>query len=146
MPRYFTLDQAHAMLPRVEENLRQALQVKARHEEAGRTLRDYYRRVQMMGGMLIDQKHVSGMRSRVEALTSRLRELIEEIHEWGCQVKDLDTCLCDFPSLYRGREVYLCWKLGEDGISNWHPVEEGFRGRRPIDRDFLENHRGDLLD
>lgn len=134
------------MLPRVEGNLRQALEVKKHHDGAGQALRAYYHRVQMMGGMLVDSKHVSAMRSRVEALTSRLRELIEEIHEWGCLVKDLDTGLCDFPSLYRGQEVYLCWKLGEDRIENWHPVEEGFQGRRPIDAEFLENHHGDLLD
>ncbi len=134
------------MLPRVEENLRQAIQVKIHHDQAGQALRAYWQRVQMSGGMLVDQKHVSAMRSRADALTSRLRELIEQIHEWGCLVKDLDTGLCDFPSLYHGQEVYLCWKLGEARIENWHPVEEGFGGRRPIDREFLENHRGDLLD
>lgn len=146
MPRYFTLAQAEAMLPRVEENLRQALEIKAHHDEAGEALRAYFHRVQMMGGMIIDQKRLSAMRSRMDALSRRLGELIGEIHQWGCLVKDLDTGLCDFPALYRGKEVYLCWKLGEQGIANWHPVEEGFRGRRPIDSDFLHHHRGDLLD
>ncbi|MGH9355093.1 MAG: DUF2203 family protein [Terriglobia bacterium] len=32
-----------------------------------------------------------------------------------------------------GREVYLCWKLGEPGIEYWHGVEEGFAGRKPLD-------------
>jgi hypothetical protein len=143
MPRFFTLEQAHRMLPRVEQQLRHAIQVKSHYDAAGKAIRDYQRRVQMMGGMLVDRHKLATMHSRVEALTSRLQELVEEIHGWGCLVKDLDTGLCDFPTLYRGREVYLCWRLGEEGISNWHPVEEGFRGRRPLDLDFLENHRGD---
>jgi hypothetical protein len=49
----------------------------------------------------------------------------------------------DFPTLFRGVEVYLCWKLGESGIEFWHGVDEGFRGRKPIDQDFLDHHEGD---
>jgi hypothetical protein len=57
-------------------------------------------------------------------------------------VKDLDIGLIDFPTLFRGREVYLCWRMGETGIRYWHG-EEGFRGRKEIDRDFLDNHSAD---
>ena len=32
-----------------------------------------------------------------------------------------------------GREVCLCWRLGEDSISHWHELESGFRGRQPIE-------------
>ena len=39
--------------------------------------------------------------------------------------------------------MLLCWKLGEAGIGHWHGLEEGFRGRKAIDRDFLDNHEGD---
>jgi hypothetical protein len=34
--------------------------------------------------------------------------------------------------------------MGESGIGYWHGVDEGFAGRKPIDRDFLDNHQGDL--
>jgi hypothetical protein len=37
----------------------------------------------------------------------------------------------------------MCWRAGEDAIEFWHGTEDGFAGRRPIDRDFLEHHRGD---
>jgi hypothetical protein len=39
--------------------------------------------------------------------------------------------------------VCLCWKLGEDRIRFWHSTDEGFRGRKEIDQEFLQNHRGD---
>jgi hypothetical protein len=58
-------------------------------------------------------------------------------------VKDLDIGLIDFPTLFHGVEVYLCWKLDEPAIEFWHGVDEGFRGRKAIDRDFRDNHRGD---
>jgi hypothetical protein len=44
---------------------------------------------------------------------------------------------------YRDQDVCLCWKLGEDRIAFWHGSEEGFRGRKPIDQEFLQNHRGE---
>ena len=59
-------------------------------------------------------------------------------------VKDLDSGLIDFPTLFRGDEVYLCWKLGESGIGFWHKIEDGFPGRKPIDQDFKDNHRGEI--
>ena len=51
--------------------------------------------------------------------------------------------LVDFPTLFKGVEVYLCWKLGEPAIDFWHGIDEGFRGRKPIDKEFLDHHRGD---
>ncbi len=146
MARFFTLDQAHALLPLVERNFRQVLALRLRHQQAEEELAEVDRLVRTMGGMLIDRQKVSGMRTRRDAAVSGLSELIGEIQQWGCIVKDLDTGLCDFPTLYRGQEVYLCWKLGEGRIEYWHGVHEWFRGRKPVDRDFLDHHRGDLPD
>jgi hypothetical protein len=72
-----------------------------------------------------------------------LRRALEQAQETGGLVKDLDTGLVDFPTMYRGVEVCLCWKLGEGAIGYWHGVDEGFRGRKPIDQDFRDQHRGD---
>src|ERR1035441_793134 len=47
-----------------------------------------------------------------------------------------------FPTLFRGQEVYLCWKLGEPFIEFWHGMNEGFRGRKAIDRDFSDHLEG----
>ena len=68
---------------------------------------------------------------------------VDGVDELGAQVKDLDIGLIDFLTRYHGREVCLCWKLGEHGIRFWHSQEEGFKGRKPIDAEFLENHHGD---
>ena len=74
-----------------------------------------------------------------EQLTQRLeeetRELVAcagEIQALGAVVKDLELGLVDFPSLRDGEEVFLCWRVGEDEIGFWHPVDEGFAGRRPL--------------
>jgi hypothetical protein len=143
MPRYFTLDQAEQILPKVEAAVRTAIGLKADFQHADESLRDLSRRVMMSGGMVVNRESALLLRQTREDSAERLKEAMEQITEYGCQVKDLDIGLLDFPTLYRGREVLLCWRLGEQRIEYWHGLEEGFRGRKPIDEDFLANHRGD---
>jgi hypothetical protein len=62
-----------------------------------------------------------------------VRRLLAEIAGAGIVLRDLDRGLIDFPSLRDGREVYLCWELGEDSVEFWHDLDAGFGGREPID-------------
>jgi hypothetical protein len=61
-----------------------------------------------------------------------LQALIDELNEFGCVLKDPDMGLIDFLSLRNGREVYLCWHLGENRINYWHNLDAGFAGRQPL--------------
>jgi hypothetical protein len=144
MTRYFTLHQAERLLPDVERFIREAIGLKEEYQQAETELRSEMQRVTMLGGVDLNRAAFAELRARREASAERLKATIEEIHEIGCLVKDLDTGLIDFPTLFRGEEVYLCWKLGETGIAFWHGIEEGFRGRKAIDSEFLKNHRGEL--
>ena len=143
MPRYFTLSQAEQLLPEVESAIRDAIESKNGFEEVEAEWQSFASRVSMLGGVRVDHTQLSDLRERREACASRIKESVERIQEYGCLVKDLNMGLIDFPTLFRGEEVYLCWKLGESGIQFWHGVTEGFRGRKPIDGDFLANHRGE---
>jgi hypothetical protein len=73
-----------------------------------------------------------GLEQQMERLVDHLARGIREIEVMGIELKDIDAGLIDFPSLHRGRIVYLCWRLGEDEISFWHEISTGFAGRRPI--------------
>src|SRR5258708_24266899 len=143
MPRYFTVQQAERVLPSVESAIRKAISYKADHQEAEEEWQSFASRVTLMGGMRVDHSQLLDQKRRRESSALGLKESIEKIQEYGCVVKDLDIGLIDFPTLYRGEEVYLCWKLGESGITFWHGVNEGFAGRKPIDQEFLDHHRGD---
>jgi hypothetical protein len=68
---------------------------------------------------------------------------LQAVNELGVLVKDLDIGLIDFLTRYHDRDVCLCWRLGEDRIRFWHGTEDGFRGRRRIDEEFLANHSAD---
>jgi hypothetical protein len=58
---------------------------------------------------------------------------LAQLDWWGVIVRDLDTGICDFPALREGREVYLCWRVGEERIGWWHEIDGGFAGRQPLD-------------
>lgn len=145
MPKYFTLAEAESLLPEVERAMRDALDMYARHQAADAKLDESLQRISMLGGTMVDRDAISKLRDSRNAAAGELKEKIDAIHARGCQIKDLRIGLIDFPTLYRENEVLLCWRFGENGIGFWHDLEEGFRGRKPIDQDFLDNHRGDRL-
>jgi len=143
MPKRFTLEQARALLPTLGGLLREALEAKESFDEMERSIQQFAERVMSMGGMVVDREQVLERRRRRESSARRLKNAIEAVQELGCVIKDLDIGLVDFPTTFRGVEVYLCWKLGEPDIGFWHGVDEGFRGRKAIDQDFLDHHHGD---
>jgi hypothetical protein len=143
MARRFHLRQAEALLASVEGDLRQAMSLRDELAQVVSGLAGVARHVSQSGGALLHQSQVAEAKARQVALTVRLKEAIDDVHQYGCQIKDLEAGLIDFPTTFQGREVYLCWKVGENGIRFWHEVSDGFRGRKPIDQHFLENHGGD---
>lgn len=143
MPKRFTLAEAQALIPQVEKLLQNAIAAKAEYEEAESAIQDFSEHIMLMGGVNVDRQQAVAARNRLETAAACLRTSIEGVREIGCVIKDLDLGLIDFPTLLRGQEVYLCWKLDEPAIEFWHGVDEGFRGRKPIDQDFRDHHRGD---
>jgi len=139
MARKFTLREAESLLPRLTELLHEAVALKAGYQAAERRFASLTSRIAMLGGANLDQERAAEARRGRDGAAERLNHAIAAIHETGCVVKDLDIGLLDFPALFRGREVYLCWKLGEPAIRFWHGIDEGFAGRKPIGAEFLES-------
>jgi hypothetical protein len=143
VPRFFTLLEAEALLPQIQKYLQKLSSAKQQHEEADAQITGIHQRIALAGGSIPPHAQLLELKQQKEAAARHLKETVEAIHDTGCQLKDLEMGLIDFPTLYRGQEVYLCWKSGERDIGYWHHVEDGYRGRRPIDSEFLSNHRGD---
>ena len=145
MPRHFTVTEAERMLPEVDRALRDALFHKAEYQVAEEALNATLQGIRMAGGSRVNPGPILATRARRDASAAALREVFEKIEQMGVLVKDLDIGLIDFLTRYQGREVCLCWKLGEERIRFWHGTDEGFAGRKPVDDEFLENHRGDAV-
>jgi hypothetical protein len=71
-------------------------------------------------------------RAYYEALT----ESLSAIERMGGEVKDMEMGLVDFLARRGDEDVLLCWKLGERSVEHWHPIDAGFRGRKPIDENI----------
>lgn len=72
------------------------------------------------------------LRLRMQGLVDQMQASVARIDGWGITLRDIDTGMIDFPALVSGRQVWLCWQLGEGSIAWWHELEDGFAGRRPL--------------
>ncbi len=143
MAHHFTLAEARALLPVVGRNIRDSVQAKERYQDAEAWLQNLGQRILMQGGMTVDINVAEATKSQRDSNAHTLKNSIEKLEELGVVIKDLDIGLVDFPTLYKGEEVYLCWRMDEADIEHWHGVHEGFAGRKEIDQSFVDNHCGE---
>lgn len=73
-------------------------------------------------------------------LIQNIEGYLNELEEIGCFFKDwnFQLGLVDFPSIICGEKVLLCWQSDEESINFYHGVNEGYVGRKPIPKIYLE--------
>ena len=123
--RFFTLDEANAVLPRLNELLDQAMQARRAIVEARPELWPVLKKSIGNGG----SKKAGEMLPEFQ----RLEAAVGAIEKLGVHLKDTDLGLVDF--LHRlpdGTEVYLCWRYGEQKVAYWHELHAGYAGRKRL--------------
>jgi hypothetical protein len=129
--RYFTAEEANEALlevrPLTEELVghRRAL-VELQERQSAVTAR-----IAGNGGN-VEPHELEEVQAQLDEEVAGIARCVARIHEVGALVKDLDDGLVDFPATRDGRDVLLCWRLGEDEIGFWHGLDEGFSGRKPL--------------
>ena len=131
--RLFTLTEAERVRQELEPFLVEAMECRKKLSGLDNDLSAVAARIMMMGGVIVPYEALAKLRREHTRLAESLKSSLERILETGCVIKDLDVGLLDFPSIIDNEEVYLCWKLGEAAITNWHSTSEGFASRKPID-------------
>jgi hypothetical protein len=132
--RYFTIAEANELVPHLEEVFGRVLRLRAQLRTASQELEG-------LGERLTEEslRSASGppelqrARGRALVLVEMLADEFRALEELGVQVKDPDTGLCDFVARHQGRDVFLCWRLGEKRVGFWHELNGGFAGRKPLD-------------
>ena len=125
MPQYFTLQQANEALKTIRPLMDEV-----------QAIRQKILSNQPEAWPAIEKSAGNGGNKALSAMVQdfeRFDALIHQILNTGVQIKDINIGLLDFPAIRNGREVYLCWKHGEDDIAFWHEVDAGFAGRQSID-------------
>ena len=132
--RLFTADEANALLPRLTEIFRRMDPKLARLREIQDLVEDaetYWH----SNGDGMPPEELAGYRHLV-AQAAEVRAAVEadvrDIQAMGCELKDVHQGLIDFPAFIEGSIAYLCWQCGEGTVAQWHPLEAGFAGRRPL--------------
>jgi hypothetical protein len=114
--RHYSLEEASALLPWVEEQL-------VRLRSARDRLGDAEARAELAEA---GQGNGGGSPGKVVSEGFlELREAMLGLREREIVLRDLDRGLIDFPSLRGDREVYLCWEEGETGFAGRRPLDDG---------------------
>lgn len=133
-PRYFTIDEVNRLIPRLEELLPQVREARQRLIEQERALgRIVSQRADTNGFHMERETEAGKLKGEADDAITTFRQLVQEVNDLGAEIKDPEQGLVDFRGLYEGREVYLCWRLGEPECAWWHDLDTGFAGRQPIE-------------
>jgi hypothetical protein len=84
------------------------------------------------GGPDLDPEEAQRIRLRMQGIVDQMAAAVARIDAVGINLRDIERGLIDFPALVSGRQVWLCWELGEDAIGFWHELDAGFGSRRPL--------------
>jgi len=117
--RRFSLDQANRSLPLVSRIVRDIVNT---HERVAQL----QARIDEMPA-----KETALIQQQLDEAMENLQDYVDELGVIGVELKDYETGLIDFPGRHQGRDIYLCWRLGEDKVDHWHELQAGFAGRQP---------------
>lgn len=122
--RYFTVEEANECIPELMDEISLLRAIRAQLAGLHAMITPLLEVVSSNGG----SRHTPELLKA----TTRFQEVLDRIAARGCHLKGLDPGLVDFPHLRQGREVYLCWQMGENEIRYWHEIDDGFDGRQPL--------------
>jgi|SRR5215471_20229238 len=131
MAHYFTREEAEALLPQIIVVLHKIQERRKEMQQSEEELGTL--RVQSMGNGHHLHERMIRLQQNLTRHIQVLQALVDDLNEFGCELKDADSGLIDFLSLRNGREIYLCWRLGEERINYWHYLDTGFAGRQPLE-------------
>jgi hypothetical protein len=127
----FTLPEARALLPLVRALIAGFNEARDSASAAAKRL-DEIERARSKENVLAIARPLRETRSELGERTQQMRDVVRQMQDLGVEVKHLDPALIDFPCLFDGHVVYLCWQEGEETVAFWHETDAGFAGRQRL--------------
>ena len=130
----FSIAEANAMIPRLEAIFRSLDPKLARLRELRELIEDAegYWGDGLLSAPPKDRDSYARALQEQADLERTVQTEIDEVHSFGCDLKDLHRGLVDFPSRIGTEVAYLCWQRGEGRVAWWHTLESGFAGRKAL--------------
>ncbi|MGH2388562.1 MAG: DUF2203 domain-containing protein [Chloroflexota bacterium] len=129
--RIFTLSEARTLLPELQAHFARFAQARGATTRTVEELEELERQ-RTRANTLELARPLRMLRETLGAHAEEMRESLRMVQDLGVVIKRLDTILIDFPSIRADRVIFLCWQEGEETITSWHEVADGFAGRRPL--------------
>jgi hypothetical protein len=132
--KYYTVEAANRTLPLVSAIVRDIVELYSDvHERRERLARVRQRRgAARHDDNSLYSEELEHIERELDKDIDRLRAFTDELQKLGVELKDPVAGLVDFYSRMDDRDVYLCWKLGEEEIAYWHELDAGFAGRQSL--------------
>lgn len=131
--REFSIEEANALVPELHRIVSSQMLVQ---DEVTETLSILHARLGRLPRDITvlpdDDEDTAALKRKMMELAVRLNEGWNKVAELGGQVKDQRIGLVDFPGRVNGELVCLCWRFGEEAITHYHGLDEGFAGRKPL--------------
>lgn len=127
--RQFTIEAANATLPLVSRVVDDLVRLHA----VWRAAVTSYELAQVEADASGEGEAARSARVEVGMLAGEIESCLDELEQVGCQFRDFELGLVDFPAVSDGRPIWLCWRRGEAAITHWHEADAGFAERRPLD-------------
>ncbi len=128
MARFYDIDAANERLRELRPVLEQ---LKADRAALAQEQREFRETLASDGSPEADARRPVH-EARIRELVGRMEQAVAQVDAWGITLRDIRSGLVDFPALVSGRQVWLCWRLGEDQVGWWHELSAGFSGRRAL--------------
>jgi hypothetical protein len=80
----------------------------------------------------MDEAEARRIKLRMQGVIDQMAAAVARIDVLGITLRDIERGLIDFPAMASGRQIWLCWQLGEGPIAFWHELDTGFGSRRPL--------------
>jgi len=129
--RYFSRDEAEALIPEIEKIYGEIAKLASKAMEKAERLKILEENPKKAADCAIE-------RAQLQFITGAVNDWLQKIVDMGAMPKGVDPALVDLPHRAEGREVYLCWRLGEKRITHYHGLDEGFAGRKPLPGTHVE--------
>ena len=126
--KYFTVEEAEALIPELEKIFEAVVEIVAQAEAKAASVR----KRRQTGTE--DHAALAIETSQLQFLAQGVNAWMQKIIELGALPKGVEPALVDFPGRLEGREIYLCWKLGDQHLTHYHGFDEGFSSRKPLPR------------
>ena len=134
LKKYFSVEEANQALPLVRSIVGDIVSFHTDLHARRDRLQAVKRRNSAARGSMPPEYNdeLTQMENDLDRDAEKLQGFIAELEALGVDLKDLGKGLVDFPGLIEGREVCLCWMLGESEVAFWHELDAGFMGRQSL--------------